>query len=230
MDLTAEALNILVVLLPGFAASTLLELLLVRKQKDHFSKVIEALVLSFLIYAFIAGVLSVEPYKTTPPDNSINPTFANPTFVLAAAAAALVLPLFLGLLTTNDLHMKVFRWLKITTKTARDTIWLDVFTNHKKYVIVNLTGKRRVFGWPMYYSNTPEEGLLYLYDAAWINEDGTYSELNAHGLFLLEKTAIESIEFLKLGAGNAKAVPQERPAKDKAEKTDARGNAHKTGG
>ena len=28
---------------------------------------------------------------------------------------------------------------------------------------------------PLYYSNHPEEGLLYLYDAAWIDGDGSMS-------------------------------------------------------
>ena len=63
---------------------------------------------------------------------------------------------------------------------------LDVFTEQKRYVIVNLADGRRVFGWPMYYSNNPEEGCLYLYDA-WINDEGKYIDLRIHGLFLADR-------------------------------------------
>ena len=38
----------------------------------------------------------------------------------------------------------------------------------------------------MYYSNNPEEGCLYLYDA-WINDEGKYIDLKIHGLFLAER-------------------------------------------
>jgi len=190
----------LVLLLPGFTASIVLDLLIVRKPKDNLPKIVEALVLSFLVYALLAGVLGLSPYQLSADGRTV----VNPVFVIAGAGAALSLPIMLAFLSTNDIHMKVFRFLRISTKTARDTTWLDVFTNHKQYVIVNLTGKRRVFGWPMYFSNNPDEGLLYLYDPAWIKEDGTYTELNIHGLFLLERSAIESIEFLNLGEANAK--------------------------
>jgi uncharacterized protein DUF6338 len=198
MEFTSEALKIMVVLLPGFLASSVLNLILVRRAEEGMSRVIEALVLSFIIYAVLYGTLRVSPWDVG------NSSAVNSKFLIAAALMSVLLPLLIGLLVTNDLHMKLLRALRVTSRTARDTTWLDVFTDQDRYVIVNLTEGRRVFGWPMYFSNTPEEGLLYLYDPAWIDSKGEYVPIGAHGLFLVDRNRIETIEFLDLSRTNAK--------------------------
>jgi hypothetical protein len=104
--------------------------------------------------------------------------------------------------------MKVLRWLGVTAKTARDATWLDVFGEQRRYVIVNLNDQRRVFGWPMYYSDTRKEGLLYLQDPAWINPDLTYTDLGVHGLLLLRTNDIFSIEFTEVERNNARPRPE----------------------
>ena len=102
--------------------------------------------------------------------------------------------------------MRLLRRLKVTNKTARDTVWLDVFTDQKRYLIVNLSDGRRVFGWPMYFSDTPKEGNLYLYDPSWITENGDYIDLDIHGLFLVKADNIDSIEFLNITKDNAELI------------------------
>lgn len=76
-----------------------------------------------------------------------------------------------------------------------------------RYVEVALTDGRRLFGWPLYYSNHPDEGLLYLYDAAWIDADGNYLDLDAHGILLTKKDDIAAIVFTNLEFD--KATPRE---------------------
>ena len=80
-----------------------------------------------------------------------------------------------GTSITHDLHMKVLRRIGVTFRTARDNTWLDIFSDQERYIEVNFTDGRRLFGWPLYYSNHPEEGLLYVYDAAWIDDEGKYA-------------------------------------------------------
>ena len=213
MNVTLEALNILLLLLPGFLSSIVLNMLVVRKLQDNFAKVVEALVLSFLIYGCTAGIMELQPFSAPEVRSSTVAaagTQVNPRFLIYTLVVSVALPLVLSLLSTNDLHMRALRRLRITGKTARATTWLDVFTDQKRYVIVNLSGGRRVFGWPMYYSNDPDEGLLYLFDPAWISEDGSYSALDIHGLFLVEKDSIESIEFTKVTAANARPRAKEK--------------------
>jgi Family of unknown function (DUF6338) len=206
MDLRADTIVIFVILLPGFVSSTILDSIATRRPKDTFAKIVEALIFSFIIYAITFGILGY-PVISLPAETQKLPAAlgsrVNARFVLGALILSVVLPLVLGWLTASDRHMKVLRWAGITHKTSRDTIWLDVFIEQKRYVIVNLTGQRRIFGWPMYYSEDSTSGLLYLQDPAWVKPDGTYDELNVHGIFLVEKGSIESIEFTNLDEHSA---------------------------
>ncbi len=91
--------------------------------------------------------------------------------------------------------MKFLRLIGVTRKTARDTVWLDVFTDKVKNVIINQKDGRRIYGWPEYYSNTPENGMIYLANPAWV-DNGEYIDLDIDGIFLIAKDNIESIEFM----------------------------------
>ena len=209
MNITAETLTIFAFLIPGFISSLILNAVVVRKDKDNFSKLIEALVFSFLIYVVVS------PFTTHSPvlldsiridKAGIYPLQYNWRVAVPTVILSIFLPLFLGFLITKDLYMKLLRRLRVTNKTARDTVWLDVFTDQKRYLIVNLSDGRRVFGWPMYFSNTPEEGNLYLYNPSWITEDEGYIDLGIHGLFLVKADNIDSIEFLNITKENAEPV------------------------
>ena len=209
MNITAETLTIFAFLIPGFISSLILNAVVVRKDKDNFSKLIEALVFSFLIYVVVS------PFTTHSPvlldsiridKAAIYPLQYNWRVAVPTVILSILLPLFLGFLITKDLHMKLLRRLRVTNKTARDTVWLDVFTDQKRYLIVNLSDGRRVFGWPMYFSNTPEKKNIYLYNPSWITEDGDYIDLDIHGLFLVKADNIDSIEFLNITKENAEPV------------------------
>lgn len=206
MNISIETLTIFVFLIPGFVSSLIINTIVVRKGKDNLSKIIEALVFSFFIYVVISVVNGESPVLLHSDQINNKTTYSisyNSNVVIPVAVLSIILPILLGFLSTTDMHMKLLRKLKITNKTARETVWLDVFTEQKRYVIVNLADGRRVFGWPMYYSNNPEEGCLYLYNAAWIDDEGKYIDLKIHGLFLVKRNNIESIEFTLIDKSNA---------------------------
>ena len=192
-----KRLVIFIFLIPGFISSILLNTVVVRKEKDTLSKIVEALVFSLIIYTCVTAFSGQSPVFLNTAQEDQTKTYSitfNAAFLVPLVLVSIILPLFLGLLSTTDLHMKLLRGLRVTNKTARDTVWLDVFTEQKRYVIINLSDGRRVFGWPMYYSNEQEDGFVYLYNPAWLVE-GNYIDLQIHGLFLVKKGNIDSIEF-----------------------------------
>ena len=212
MNLSAETLVILLYLTPGLLASLVFDTIVVRpkKDKDVLTRIVEGLVFSLLIYGSVAVFSGKFPAQVV--INQGVETKAQFYYIafegkllIPVIIASVFLPLLLGALWTHDLHMKLLRLLKITNKTARETVWFDVFTDQKRYVVVNLTHGKRVFGWPMYYSTDPTEGLLYLYDAAWIDSNGEPIEIDVHGLLLVKKDNIDSIEFTNIDKTNAKA-------------------------
>ena len=157
MNISTETLTIFVFLIPGFISSLLLNTLVVRKEKDQFAKIVEALCFSFAIYAIVAIFIRESPVLLL--EEKIGETTKhsiqhNPKVIGWILALSVMISFICGLLITTDIHMALLRKLRITDKTARNTIWLDVFMDQKRFVIVNLKNSRRVFGWPMYYSNT----------------------------------------------------------------------------
>ena len=200
MNLTAETLAIFMYLIPGFLSSLILNSVVVRKSKANLSKLVEALVFSFTIYVIISIFTGQSPVAinvSTVNDATTYVTTFNESVLVPVFLLALLLPLAIGASITHDWHMKLLRSIQVTNKTSRETIWLDVFTDLKKRnVVVNLTDGTRVFGWPMYYSNNPEEGKLYLYSPAYFKEDGQIQKLPIHGMFIVNKDKIDTIEFL----------------------------------
>ena len=206
MRLTTETLTLFFLLVPGFVSSAVLNALVVRQTTGRVSHVIEALVFSFLIYACLAPFFGGSPVsiEVTPAEGqtTYRPT-VDPSFLICAMGLAVLFALAAGASITHDFHMRILRWMRLTHRTARDNTWIDIFIDQRRYVEVTLTDGRRLFGWPMYYSNQPEEGLLYLYDPAWIDDDDRYVDLDVHGILLTRKDGIESIVFTKIKFGQA---------------------------
>lgn len=202
MNITAETLAIFVYLIPGFISSVILNSVVVRTEKASMKMFIEALVFSFIIYAIISIFINQSPVvlcSTVIEQKTYYSTSYNSSVIIPVFCIAILIPIILGIFITHDWHMKFLRGIRVTNKTARDTVWLDVFTEQRKRkIIVNLSDGRRIFGWPLYYSNTPEEGKLYLYSPAYLLPDGKIQKLPIHGLFLVKEDYITSIEFLKL--------------------------------
>lgn len=198
MDASVEALTVFIVLLPGFLSGAILNAVVVRAHRDAFTRTIEALIFSFLIYAVIGGVSGRMPIQLDQVLRDGQVTYqvaVDRPLVGWTALVAMALPLAFSTLLTHDVHMAVLRFLKVTKRTSRNNTWLDVFSEQDRYVVVEMNDGRRVSGWPLYYSDTPTEGLIYLQDPAWIDRDGTYIPLDVHGLFLVRREDVVTIAF-----------------------------------
>jgi len=106
-------------------------------------------------------------------------------------------PLAISASIKHDLHMKFFRWLKVTDRTSRTNVWFDVFTDIKSYVIINFEDGRRLYGWPESFSDAPEDKSLFLCHAAWIGHDGKLIKLDNRGILITPNERIDTIEFVK---------------------------------
>lgn len=219
MGLMTETLTLFFLLVPGFVSSAVLNAIMVRQTKGRSGQVIEALVFSFLIYVCLAPFFDASPVSVqamTVGDRTTYRPVADPAFLAWAMGLAIVLALVVGASVTHDIHMRILRLMRLTHRTARDNTWIDIFIDQRRYVEVTLADGRRLFGWPQYYSNHPDEGLLYLYDPSWIDNDGKYLDLNAHGILLTRKDDIKSITFTQLEFGAVRKSEHQQSEADVA--------------
>jgi len=198
MQLTYNTLAVFVFLVPGFISSTLLDRLVPRERTSTFERIIEALIFTFVIYLVIHLATTRTAVYLREVRDEAAVTYSlhfDPWVLIPVTLLSLVLPLGCAYLVNTDKHMKLLRKLGISGSTARHNTWLDVFTDIKTPVVVHLMDGRRVHGWPMYYSSTPDEGLLYLYDPVWIDDQGRYTRSEMHGIFFVRREELKWIEF-----------------------------------
>jgi hypothetical protein len=165
-------------------------------------RVLDALLFSFVIYLLVSVFYQWEPLAQVKSNGgSLSFSFSTNTRVIGLSGLCVILiPIVVGFLYFNDYLHFVLRKLKITTKTSRANTWNDAFLSQNRYVIVTLKDGRRIRGYPTMFSTDPEEGFVYLYNPAWVNddkskdEDPDYIESNCHG-FLLNRENIDLIEF-----------------------------------
>lgn len=197
MELTLQTINILFFLIPGFIASFIIDSIIVRKELTPTSRIIESLIFTFLIYIIVSIFTSIELFAQINENNGeihfkLN---VNWDFLSVLLIVTVTLPIIFGAILFYDLHLRFLRWIRITDKTSRDTTWQDVFIEQKRYIVIHHTDGRRIFGWPLYYSNIPENGYIYLYEPAWINETNEFVDCKTHGI-LIKSENISFIEFM----------------------------------
>jgi hypothetical protein len=203
MALTNDTVMLFLLLMPGFLSSIMLNMLIVRKPPSGLLLIIEALVFSFVIYV-CWGLLSGQFLVTVGASGVISPGVISRRSLVGVVVFSVLLPLGLSALLTHDYLFRALEWLKVTRRTGRTSVWLDVFVDQQRCVIVNFTDGRRLFGWPEYYSDDVNEGMLYLASPAWIDDDQRYIPLTGMRGFLISKReSIESVMFTDVGYNNA---------------------------
>lgn len=193
-ELSAEAVKLLTYLLPGFMAAWLFYGLTSHSKPSQFERVVQALILTFVIQVMLLPIKGaatamgrVAPLGTWTASSTLVTSF-----VLAVAVGAA-----LAYLTNKDwLHSRL-RALGFTSKTSHPSEWYCVFDRERAYVILQLRDGRRLYGWPKEWSNTPEEGQLYIQMPAWLDDGGAPIELPQLDGILIHSKDVQWVEFTR---------------------------------
>ncbi len=198
---TFQGIQILLVLLPGFFTARIVAALTVRPNQTDLDKLIEALFYSFFVYFICVAFIRVNPLvidvkasaKSAILDINVDSlrTFVSWAFVVAGS-----LGLAISYLSTNDLLTGLLRAIKVTKRSSRISVWSDVFHDLDEFVLVEFTDGRRVRGWPRMFSDTPEEGSLFLEKASWILDDETVVEIHGAGMLITKSLGIQRVSFI----------------------------------
>jgi Family of unknown function (DUF6338) len=193
-----EGLAILLILLPGFLCSGLIQLLCVRPAQTEFDKVREALLYSFIIYViFICAFGPASPVSLNlSEENGVKSYGFKPDIasIVKLAIISVVLALAVGATVTNDISGKFFRLIRSTQRTSRSSVWSDTFHVLSGWVEVELGDGRRVVGWLRYYSDEPEPTSLFLEKAYWVR-DAERVPIKGPGILITQKLGIRTVEF-----------------------------------
>jgi hypothetical protein len=201
MPTSVIALQILLILLPGFAAAYIVQMLALRGPQTDFDKVIESCLYSVLIYAcfvfFTHGFLPFDILAAKAP--ATEATILWHRKALLGLGCITVIVALLAAVYVNYDGNRIFRRLKVTERTARRSIWNDIFqgeASNNQLVQVELEGNRSLMGVLTYYSDAAEDCSLFVEQARWIAADGTIEVVPGLGVLLTKSSNIKSISFL----------------------------------
>lgn len=198
-----EGLAILLILLPGFLCSGLIQLLCVRPDQTEFDKVREALLYSFIIYVIFLGTHgSAAPVSLDVSEKNGAQSYSVQIEFVPVAWLALIsitIAVGVGIVVTNDFSGKAFRKIRASQRTSRNSVWSDTFHEFSGVVQVELGDGRRIMGWLRYYSDEPEPSSIFLEKAAWITPDNKLVEIKGPGILITQKMGIRTVEFLHPG-------------------------------
>ncbi len=194
------ALQVLLILLPGFAATAIVEALAPRGKQSDFQRVISASLYSILIYACFLLVAEGELPFTVANQNSSN---ASVLWSLSKLWLLLASTVVVGLCTAayinGDGHA-LLRFLKLTERTTRHSIWNDIFervASKNQIVQVELDGDRSIIGVLTYYSDDADDCSLFVSQAAWVDQTGNVIEIPGTGILLTKNAGIRSVSLLR---------------------------------
>lgn len=189
-----DIIPILIFLLPGFLTGKMLDLLVVAKQKDVFDRIVQAFVFTFInLLCFSVVRWLLESFSPLTFDRVQFFTVGN---LLITIFCAVGIALACSYEVRNERLINWLREKRITKKGYKPSTWLETFENEEKYVVVHLNDGRRVYGWPSYYSDEPNERAIYLVNASWLDDQNNFMNSSPISILLDEKTGIQFVEFL----------------------------------
>ena len=189
------------ILLPGFSAAYIVQLLAFRNTQTDFDKAVEACLYSFLIYSvFVLVSHGSLPFDVVPahwPTTEATVVWhARRLFGLAGITLIFSL---LGTLYINLDGNRLFRKLRITERTTRRSIWNDIFEKEAKAVQavqVELADGRSILGVLTYYSDSADDCSVYIEQASWVDAMGNMTQIPGPGILLTKNATIKSISLL----------------------------------
>lgn len=200
MPTTIQALGVFALLFPGFTCAYIVQQLTTRPKQTELDKVIEAFLFSLLLYLCVGPIfhfaLPVGWHAAAAgvQDYQIQIAWREMAVLVAAAVGFSIL---YAANINHDWTWKCMRWVHVTERTARTSIWGDAFQDIGGYTVqVGLADGRTVKGCVRYYSDDVGEAAVFLEEAEWVDVEGKGISIHGPGILLAPKSDIQYVMFL----------------------------------
>ena len=198
---TNGIIEVLIFLLPGFVATAVFYWLTSHLKPDHFSQVMHALAFTMVVQT-IAGMLVLLGALDL---------FAWTQTTQGDMLVRLLIGIVVGAITVwnsnRDVLHGVLRRIGITRETSYPSELYSAFEHHPDcYVVLHLTGERRLYGWPEEWPRRLDRGHYRLLEGEWLTEGQevrvsssrqTNGEETSVVAYVVPADQVEMIEFVQ---------------------------------
>lgn len=196
MDLpSAGLIEILNYLLPGFVAAGMLFVLTPATRPAPFERIVQALIFTLLVRVGVeaAARLAVQLGASEP---TLDFWFAR-SGLPASVVAAMAFGAGVAWITNHDKLHWLLRKMRITRQTSYPSEWYGAFANNRGYVVLHLTGNRRLYGWAFEWPSRPDAGHFVMLQAEWL-EGAKRVPLDSVEKVIVKAADVEMVELMKV--------------------------------
>lgn len=212
--ISAEIVGVIYQLLPGFIVAWIIYGLTAHLKPSAFERIVQALIFTVfvralvLVFKLFANYAGEHVYSFGPWNNDIEFIWS----IMIAISTGLFItwcvnndfPLFLFRKDGEARCNKKFKWLhkliskiKLTDKTLHPTEWYSAFNSEPRFVVLHLSGERRLYGSTKQYPDDPNKGHFLIEEPEWLLDDGTSAPLYTVHHMLIPASDVQRIEFIK---------------------------------
>jgi len=197
-------------LLPGFLTAWIFYSLTAHPRPSPFERVIQALIFTMIVQALVvvlyyALLFGGKFFSVGAWNSDIRLIWS----VILACALGLVVSRF----AQNDKFHKVLRDSQWTTRTSYPSEWYSAFRSYPRWVVLNLSGERRLYGWPEQWPDQSSQGHFLLDEPEWLLADGSRAPLPWVERILVPATEVQFVELMKEGGVVDEASEEAKRAK-----------------
>ena len=212
--ISTEIVGVIYQLLPGFIVAWIIYGLTSHLKPSSFERIIQALIFTvfvrtiLIVFRSLAISLGENLYSIGQWSNEVGFVWS----IIIAISTGLFItwcvnndfPLFLFRKDGEEKCQKNLKWLhkiflkiNLTDKTLHPTEWYSAFNSEPRFIVLHLSGERRLYGWPKQYPDDPQKGHFLIEEAEWLLDDGTSAPLYSVSQLLIPASDVEQVEFVK---------------------------------
>lgn len=196
MDLpSATLIEVLNYLLPGFLTAGVLFVLTPVARPAPFERVVQALIFTLLVRVGVEGLRRAAEAAGV---STLSLEFwLSDSALPASLALALLLGVGLAWVSNHDMLHLLLRKLRITSQTSYPSEWYGAFAQNKGFVVLHLTGNRRLYGWAFEWPSRPRDGHFVVLDAEWLVDQSRVPLTGVHKV-VVRASDVEMVEMMKV--------------------------------
>jgi hypothetical protein len=212
--ISSEIVLVIYQLLPGFIVAWIIYSLTAHLKPSPFERVIQALIFTVFVRVFVILLKLFAEYS----GEHIYSfgTWNEDVEFIWSIIIAIVTGLFITWCVNNDFPLFLFRkdgetrcpnkfkWLckllskiKLTDKTLHPTEWYSAFNSEPRFIVLHLSGGRRLYGSSKQYPDDPNKGHFLIEEPEWLLDDGSSAPLHTVHHMLIPASDVQQIEFIK---------------------------------
>ena len=188
-----NAIEILWKLLPGFLTAWVFYALTAHPRPSPFERTVQALIFTVLVQVmnFLARTVLLGFGRFWP-----IATWTDEVSLASSVLIALCLGLLVVACANNNIFHSLFARLGITRRTSFPSEWFSAFAREKRWVVLHLTGNRRLYGWPEEWPDQPDIGQFIIDQPEWLLDNGSRAPVCRTARILLKVQDVEMVEFV----------------------------------